>query len=61
MTITLKCKKVSVETDFFSRNQVVEIEGLEDSTILPHLDEEAIRDYMESRGYVVTVKREAAA
>jgi len=61
MTITLKCTKVSVETDFYSKHQVVEVEGLNESELIPLLDEEALRDYMESRGYVVTVKQEAAA
>jgi len=61
MTITLKCKKVSVETDFYTRNQLVEIEGLDEASIIPLLDEEALRDYMVSRGYVITVRQEAAA
>ncbi|MBU9829839.1 hypothetical protein J1779_07830 [Rahnella sp. FC061912-K] len=67
MNITFECADVKVSGGTMGRGVKLEVEGAElhyalpDKVMLALMDEANIREFMESRGYLVLMKQEDAA
>ncbi|MCS3423402.1 hypothetical protein M2403_002003 [Rahnella sp. BIGb0603] len=67
MNITFECADVKISGGTMGRGVKLTVEGAELNYVLPDkemlafMDEENIREYMESLGYLVVMKQEDAA
>ena len=67
MNITFECADVKITGGTMGCGVKLTVEGAElhytlpDKEMLPFMDEENIREYMESRGHLVIMRREDAA
>lgn len=67
MNITFECADVKISGGTMGCGVKLTVEGAElnyrlpDKEMLAFMDEENIREYMESRGYLVVMKQEDAA
>jgi|GEM_PF-2412872 len=67
MNITFECADVKITGGTMGRGVKLEVEGAElhyalpDKEMLAIMDEASIREFMESRGYLVLMKQEDAA
>ncbi|MBU9823141.1 hypothetical protein J1782_24940 [Rahnella sp. BCC 1045] len=67
MNITFECADVKISSGTMGRGVKLEVEGAElhyalpDKEMLAFMDEANIREFMESRGYLVLMKQEDAA
>ncbi|WP_159282165.1 hypothetical protein [Rahnella variigena] len=67
MNITFECADVKIYGGTMGRGVKLEVEGAElhyalpDKEMLAFMDEENIREFMESRGYLVLTNQEDAA
>lgn len=67
MNITFECADVKISGGTMGRGVKLEVEGAElhyalpDKEMLAIMDEASIREFMESRGYLVLMKQEDAA
>lgn len=67
MNITFECADVKISGGTMGRGVKLEVEGAElhyalpDNEMLALMDEANIREFMESRGYLVLMKQEEAA
>lgn len=67
MNITFECADVKISGGTMGYGVKLTVEGAElhytlpDKEMLPFMDEENIREYMESRGHLVIMRREDAA
>ena len=67
MNITFQCSNVKITDASMDRGITLEVEGAElnyrlpDKEMLSLMDEANIREFMESRGYLVVMQQEDAA